>query len=230
MAVIGTGAAGHRAAIQAAKLGAKVVAVERRSTIGGAVVNGSIPSKTLRESILFLSGARHRAFGLPADAPRKPVALGDLLQHLGAVLSRETGVMQDQLTRNGVEIAFGPARFVGDHRIQVADRDEVIWAEKVILAPGTVPARSEKVPVNGETIVDADQVLRIREIPRSLLIVGAGVIGTEYAGIFTTLGVRVTVVDQRTEFLEFLDRDIVRALVGHMERAVASFRLGVSLK
>jgi NAD(P) transhydrogenase len=229
VAVIGAGAAGQKAAIQAAKLGATVVAIERRSTIGGSVVNAGIPSKTLRESVLYLTGARHRAFGLPEEALKQPIALQDLLQQLGKVLHRETRVMEDQMTRNGVEIAFGPARFVGDHRLLISSTQEEIRAENVILAPGSVAARSKNVPINGETIVDADQILTIRDIPGSLTIVGAGVIGTEYAGIFTTLGVKVTVIDQRAEFLEFIDRDIIRALMGHMEQAGATFRLGVTL-
>ena len=232
IAVIGTGPGGQRAAIQAAKLGASVVAIETRSSIGGAAIHaGTIPSKTLREAALYLTGFRQRVLYGANSAVKDNLAFDDLTFRLDSVLDRELSVMQDQLRRNNVEVIFGNASFSDEHTLRILTEGVVqeINAEKIVLAPGSIPAKSEKVPINGKTTVDADSIFDVSSIPRTLTVIGAGIIGVEYGGIFAAMGTRVNIVDRRPDFLEFVDRGIIDALQHHMRESGVEFYLGEDL-
>ena len=229
LVVIGTGPAGRRAAIQAAKLGAHVAAVEQRATIGGAAIHaGTIPSKTLREAILYLTGLRQRGIYGGDYRLKEHITIGDLTLRLNLVLDHELAVMQDQLQRNGIALLHGRARFTGHHTLQVsgACAAEELHAEIVILAPGSSPSHSPTVPVDGTWVVDADLLYENLEIPKRAIIIGAGAIGIEYASMFGALGVAVTVCDQRQQILEFLDREILDALMAQMRQTGVTFQLG----
>ncbi len=230
VAVVGTGPGGQRAAIQAAKLGASVVALERHSKVGGTAAHaGTIPSKTLREAVLYLTGFRQRGLYGVSYSVKQDITISDLMFRLDHVLRNEVAVMESQLSRNGVDVQFGHATFSGDHTLTVTGEggeQEEIRAEYVILAPGSVPAQSPLVPVDAEHIFDADSILTLDHIPRRLTIIGGGVIGMEYASIFAALDVRVTLVERRAELLEFADPEIVDALAYHMRDQGVAFRLG----
>ena len=229
MVVVGTGPAGQRAAVQAAKLGASVVAIEQRPSIGGGVTNaGTIPSKTLREAVLYLTGFRKRGLYGLGYRVKDEVTLEDLTYQLDHVVGSEVAVMADQLARNGVEVLRGHARFTGLHTLRVTGDGTTteLRGETVVLAPGSVPAHSPNVPIDGEWVEDADLLYERRSIPKRAIIIGAGVIGIEYASIFGALGVAVTLFDQRTEILEFLDSAILEALRAEMTANGVTFQLG----
>ena len=227
--VVGAGPAGQRAAVQAAKLGASVVVIEPRPTIGGAAINGgTIPSKALREAVLYLTGFRERELYGVSYSVKQDILLQDLTYRLDHILKREIAVMESQLARNGVEVMLGKASLSGDHTLLIDNGHEKIEirAEYVILTPGSQPSHSENVPIDGVRIFDTDQILNLREIPRRLAVIGAGVVGVEYACMFAALGVRVTLVDMQEQLLSFVDREIVEALVYHMRDTGVLFQLG----
>ena len=227
--VVGAGPAGQRAAVQAAKLGASVVVIEPRPTIGGAAINGgTIPSKALREAVLYLTGFRERELYGVSYSVKQDILLQDLTFRLDHILKREIAVMESQLARNGVEVMLGKASLSGDHTLLIDNGHEKIEirAEYVILTPGSQPSHSENVPIDGVRIFDTDQILNLREIPRRLAVIGAGVVGVEYACMFAALGVRVTLVDMQEQLLSFVDREIVEALVYHMRDTGVLFQLG----
>lgn len=233
LVVIGSGPAGQKAAIQGVKLGKKVVLVEKRRVVGGVCMHtGTIPSKTLREAILYLSGYRQRGIYGRGYSVKKNVTYEDLILHVNHVVSHETEVTNDQLRRNGVEIVQGTAQFLDPHRIAVAgDQGQtLLQTEKVILATGTVPYHSSRIPFNNINILDTDVLFspdfQMKKLPRSLLIIGAGVIGTEYACMFAALGVDVRLLDRRTEMFRFVDPEILEALVYHMRNERITLYLG----
>ena len=229
MVVVGSGPAGQRAAIQAAKLGASVVAIEERSRIGGGVINaGTIPSKTLRETVLYLTGFRQRGLYGLGYRVKDEITLEDLTYRLGHVLRREVAVMTDQLERNDVELLHGHARFTGPHTLSVTDEGATteVRGEFVVIAPGSIPAHSPNVPIDGEWVVDSELLYERRSIPKRGIIIGGGVIGVEYASIFGALGVEVTLCDQRTQILEFLDAAILETLQEEMTANGVTFALG----
>ncbi len=228
LAVIGTGPAGHRAAIQAAKLGKSVVAIEGRRFVGGNLVNaGSIPSKTLRQAVLYLTGFFERNIYGITYSVKEDITISDLMLRCEHVIKNETDVLEVQLSRNGVAPMYGSAEFISPHQVAVTlegGRVEEIEAEYVIIATGSRPARTAMVPFNGKTIIDTDGVYMLQELPKRLAIVGAGVIGVEYACIFAALGIDVTLIEQRDEMLEFIDEEIREALSYHMREAGITFR------
>ena len=199
--VIGTGPAGHRAAIQAAKLGNAVVAIEQRRFVGGNLVNaGSIPSKTLRQAVLYLTGFFERNIYGITYTVKENITIADLMFRCEHVIKTETDVLEVQLSRNGVMPLYGSAEFIGPHKVAVnleSGQTEEVEADYVIIATGSRPARSAMVPFNGRTIIDTDGVYMLQELPKRLAIVGAGVIGVEYACIFAALGIDVTLIAQR---------------------------------
>jgi NAD(P) transhydrogenase len=226
--VIGSGPAGQRAAIQGSKAGKNVAVVERREVIGGACINtGTIPSKTMREAVLHLSGySYHSIYGMHYRVKDK-IAMSDLAFRVQHVIKTEIDVTQAQLSRNNVDLLFGAASFVDPHHIRVESSraSQVYEAETVIVATGTKPATSEKVPVNGRTIVNSDQVLDIPNIPKTLIVVGGGVIGVEYTCMFAILGVRVILVEKRPRLLEFADSEMIEALSYHLRDNRVTMRL-----
>ncbi len=230
LVVIGSGPAGQKAAIQAAKLGRRVVVIERDRVVGGVCVNtGTIPSKTLREAVLYLTGTSHRGIYGHSHRVKDPITSGDLLWRVDGVIQREVDVVRHQLRRNGVTVVSGSARFVDHHTVQVTgDHGEQrqISGSKMLIAVGTRPARPDTVEFDGHTVIDSDDVLALKWVPSSLLVVGAGVIGIEYASMFAALGTKVTVVERRPRLLEFCDSQIVEALQYHLRDMGVVFRFG----
>lgn len=226
--VIGSGPAGQRAAIQGAKSGKRVAVVEKREVVGGVCINtGTIPSKTMREAVLHLSGYHyHSIYGVRYRVKEK-ITMGDLLFRVQHVIKTEVDVIQAQLSRNNVEMLFGTASFVDPNHVRVDSvRGSSIYeAEKIILAPGTKPATSPKVPLNGRTIINSDQVFNLAQIPKTLIVVGGGVIGVEYTCMFAILGVRVILIEKRPRLLEFADSEIVEALSYHLRDNRVTMRL-----
>lgn len=227
--VIGSGPAGQKGAICAAKHGKQAAVVDKKLTIGGVCVHtGTIPSKTLREAVLYFSGLRQRLFYGRSYMLKDNITMQDLLFRAHAVRAREVEVIKAQLRRNGVNTYEGHGQFVDEHTIQI-DTDTgpmKLYAENILIACGTRPAHDPAFAIDGVHIFDSDQVERLPEIPRELVIVGAGVIGMEYAAMFAALGVKVTLIDQRSSLLEFADREIIDSLCFQLRRMGAVFRLG----
>lgn len=226
--VIGTGPAGHGAAIQAAKLGKHVAAVERKGVGGTSVAAGSIPSKALRESILYLTGLRQREIHGLSYSLKSNITVHDLMLRREHVVTNEINVLRHQFSRNGVVLIEGEASFLSPNVVSVKSSEGTreIQAEYIVIATGSEPARSAKVPVNGGNIIDSDGVFRLPSIPSSMIVVGVGAIGAEYACMFAALDTEVTMVDMHTGVLEFLDAEIREALFYHMRDQGVIFRLG----
>jgi NAD(P) transhydrogenase len=210
--VIGSGPAGQKGAIQAAKLGRRVVLVERGTQVGGVTVHtGTIPSKTLREAVLYLSGWKERSFYGRGYRLKRDIRMADLTERLHQTIAHEIEVIRDQLFRNGVDVVDGEARFVDPHVLEVTDaggRATRYRADKVLVCVGTRPVRPGHIPFGDARVLDSDGLLEMKKLPRSLTIVGAGVVGVEYATIFGALDVKVALVDRRDHILGFLDREI----------------------
>jgi NAD(P) transhydrogenase len=228
MIVVGSGPAGQRAAIQAAKFGKHVALVEKSECVGGVCINtGTIPSKTMREAVLHLSGYNYQnIYGVNYRVKDK-ISMADLAFRIQHVIKTEIDVTVAQVSRNNIEILFGVASFVDPHVIRVTNtRGSVEYqAETVVIATGTKPAVSPKVPINGRNILNSDQVLEMVDIPKTLIVVGGGVIGVEYTCMFATLGVRVILVERRPRLLEFADAEIVEALSYHLRDHRVTLRL-----
>jgi NAD(P) transhydrogenase len=226
--VIGSGPAGQRAAIQGAKCGRHVVLVEQREVVGGVCVNtGTIPSKTMREAVLHLSGFEYQGiYGVNYHVKEK-ITMADLGFRVNQVIKTESDVMQAQLGRNGVEVIQGRGSFLSPTQIRVenARGQADIEASTIIVATGTKPAISPTVPINGRNILNSDQILCMADIPKTLIVVGGGVIGVEYACMFAILGVRVILVEKRPRLLEFADNEIVEALSYHLRDHRVTMRL-----
>src|SRR5690606_18733926 len=231
LVVIGSGPGGQKAAIAAAKLGRRVAVVERRDHVGGVSLHtGTIPSKTLREAVLYLTGLQMRDVYGSSYRLKDRITVPDLLARLQHVIGREVEVVRNQLARNQVETVVGTARFAGPHEIEVTDADgdvvRRLGADKVVVAVGTRPARPEHVEFDGVRVVDSDGILDLSEVPRTMVVVGAGVIGIEYASVFAALGTRVTVVESRPRILDFCDSEVVEALKFQLRDLSVTFRLG----
>jgi NAD(P) transhydrogenase len=226
--VIGSGPGGQRAAIQGAKAGKRVAVVEKQAAIGGVSINtGTIPSKTMREAVLHLSGFYSKSFYGSNYNVKENVTMADLNFRVQRVIENEVAVTQDQLKRNGVEVIHGFGKFMDAHHLRVENGNGYAELEGqfFVIATGTKPAISSKVPINGRNIINSDQILTMPQIPRTLIVVGGGVIGVEYACMFATLGVRVIIVEKRPRLLEFADTEMVEALTYHMRDHRATLRL-----
>jgi NAD(P) transhydrogenase len=232
--VIGSGPAGRRAAIQAAKLGRSVLVIENRLRVGGVSVHtGTIPSKTLRETVLNLSGWRERGFYGLAYRVKKDIEGKDLGARLRMTLDHEIEVLEHQFARNGVRTFAGLARFTDPHRIAVkneAGDESAFEANKIVIAVGTAPFRPKTIPFNDKNVFDSDNVANDPYVPRSLTVVGAGVIGIEYATIFSALDVPVTIIEPRQHFLEFIDREIIEEFMHDLRKRGIQLRLGVRVE
>jgi len=233
LVVIGSGPAGRRAAIQAAKLGKSVLVIENRLRVGGVSVHtGTIPSKTLRETVLNLSGWRERGFYGLAYRVKKDIEGKDLGARLRMTLDHEIDVLEHQFARNGVRTVAGKARFVDPHRIAVKngeDGEYTFGFENAVIAVGTAPYRPKHIPFNETSVFDSDNVASDPRVPKSLTVVGAGVIGLEYATIFSAMDVPVTLVEPREQFLEFIDREIIEEFVHELRKRGMQLRLGVKV-
>jgi NAD(P) transhydrogenase len=226
--VIGSGPGGQRAAIQAVKAGKRVALVEKQSAVGGVCINtGTIPSKTMREAVLHLSGFYDQSFYGANYHAKDHITMADLNFRVQRVIENEVSVIGDQLKRNGVDLIHGTGRFTDPHHIRVENNNGFsdLEGEYIILATGTKPAVNPKVPINGRNIINSDQILAMPQVPRTLIVVGGGVVGVEYACMFATLGVRVIIVEKRPRLLEFADTEMVEALSYHMRDRRATMRL-----
>ncbi|HEY0238031.1 MAG TPA: Si-specific NAD(P)(+) transhydrogenase [Friedmanniella sp.] len=231
LAVIGSGPGGQKAAIMAAKLGKKVCVIDSKSMVGGVCVNtGTIPSKTLREAVLYLTGMQQRDLYGASYRVKEEITISDLLARLQHVIGRETEVIRAQLQRNHVELVAGTASFLDPHTLSVdiegSPMHRTMTAKNVVIATGTTPARPANVSFDGGRVLDSDQILTIDEVPGSMVVVGAGVIGVEYASMFAALGTRVTLVEKRDQMLDFCDPEIVESLKFHLRDHTMSFRFG----
>jgi NAD(P) transhydrogenase len=228
MIVLGTGPAGQRAAIQASKCGKRVAVVERRECVGGTCINtGTIPSKTMREAVLHLSGYNYQnIYGVNYRLKDK-ITMADLVFRVQHVIKTEIDVTVAQLSRNNIETLLGCGSFKDPHTIHVEGvRGGTDYcAESVVIATGTKPAANSKVPFNNRNILNTDEVLQMGEVPKTLIVVGGGVIGVEYTCMFATLGVRVILVEKRPRLLEFADSEIVEALSYHLRDSRVTMRL-----
>lgn len=235
--VLGSGPAGRRAAVQAAKLGKSVLVIDNRERVGGVSVHtGTIPSKTLRETALNLSGWRERGFYGRAYRVKREIDGADLAARLGKTLTHEIEVLEHQFARNGVRTLVGAGRFADPHTILVRsgepgrETEQRVEAERILIAVGTEPYRPAGIPFDGEQVLDSDDFILRPRVPRSLTVVGAGVIGLEYATIFAALDVPVTLIEPRTRVLEFIDQEVVEHLIYQLRDHGVQFRLGAELR
>ena len=230
MVVIGSGPAGQRAAVQAAKLGKRSAIVERHAEIGGVMVNsGTIPSKTLREAVMYLTGYRERGIYGESYAVKDDITMSDLMVRTNHVMQQKTDTLRHQLLRNRVELITADASFIDSHTLDLAAVDgrgsRPVTTDKVVVAVGTTAAKPDWTNVDGKRILLSDDILNLAELPRSLAIIGAGVIGLEYGSIFATLGIRVTLIDRDPRLLNFVDAELVDTLVYHLRQKRVTLRL-----
>ncbi|CEF42231.1 Si-specific NAD(P)(+) transhydrogenase [Acetobacter tropicalis] len=232
--VIGSGPSGRRAAVQASKFGKAVLVIERHQKIGGVSVHtGTIPSKTLRETVLNLTGWRERGIYGFSYRVKHHIDAQDLGRRLDKTLSDKIDVLEHQFSRNGIDVAYGVARFVDPHTIEIVGeqgRSRQVSGKAIVIAVGSVPHRPDHIPFDGKYVIDSDAMVCLEHIPRSLVVIGGGVIGIEYATIFSALDVRVTIVDQRDQILDFVDREIVQDFVQQLRDRGVNFRLGCTLE
>ena len=229
LCVIGTGPAGQKAAIQAAKLGKSVCIIERNNVLGGASINtGTIPSKALREAVLHLTGAGQRGLFGEITRVKRSITVADLVFVSQQVINKELALIRDQLDRNCVDLIWGTARFDGETTL-IVDRpgeSETVTADYIVIATGSRPAKPATIPFDDTSIFTSDELLKLRDLPKSMIVVGGGVIGCEYVCMMATLGVKVTLVEGRREVLGFLDTEIIEAFQYQMRRMGVTLRLG----
>jgi NAD(P) transhydrogenase len=227
--VIGSGPAGQKAALAAAKQRVRVALIDQRQTIGGACLHtGTIPSKTLREAVLYFTGyGLHNVYGA-AYRPKAQITRDDLTFRVQHVIRHELEVILDQMQRNGIDMYYGTARFTSPFTVDITSGHTVttLTGHKYIVAVGSQPARPPHIPFTPDRIIDSDDVLNLSAIPRTMIVVGAGIIGCEYGSIFATLGTEVIIVDSRDHLMEFVDREIADTLIYHMRRQGMTLRLG----
>jgi NAD(P) transhydrogenase len=231
LVVIGSGPGGQKAAIAAAKLGKSVAVIERGRMLGGVCVNtGTIPSKTLREAVVYLTGMSQRELYGASYRVKEKITPADLLARTAHVIGKEVDVVRSQLMRNRVDLLIGHARFLDEHTLLVEDpnRSEslTVSGSYVVIATGTKPAQPVGVEFDEARVLDSDGILDLKSIPSSMVVVGAGVIGIEYASMFAALGTKVTVVEKRDSMLDFCDPEIVEALRFHLRDLAVTFRFG----
>ena len=229
--VIGSGPAGQRAAVQAAKLGKRVALAERQTVVGGVCLNtGTIPSKTLRAATMHFSGYNERSVYGSSYKVKQEVTMADLLGRADHVRQIGIDVTRHQMQRNGIKIIEAEAAFIDPHRIELhpcaGGPPSQVTAEKVAIAVGTTTTRDDNIAFDGKHIFTSDDILDLHTLPKSLTVIGAGVIGIEYATIFATLGVRVTVIDKRLRILPFVDEEIIDTLVHLMRQERVTLRMG----
>jgi len=232
--VIGSGPAGRRAAIQAAKFKKSVLVVEKGRRVGGVSVHtGTIPSKTLRETVLNLSGWRERGFYGRGYRAKQNISAEDLGKRLHITLNHEVEILEHQFARNQVSTIAGAARFLDPHTIEITDEHGSVTrctADRFVLAVGTKPHRPATVPFDGETILDSDDIVNLTRLPRHLVVVGASVIGIEYATIFSALDVHVTVIERGPGLFGFVDKELTDEFVHDLRDRGMALRFGCTVK
>jgi NAD(P) transhydrogenase len=233
LVVIGSGPAGQKGAIAAAKARKRVAIIDRAVMIGGVSVHsGTIPSKTIREAIFQLTGFAVKALYGNVSPGRVDISVQDISSRVSTIVARGTEVIRAQLKRNGIAIHQGTAHFLDTHTVEVqGDAEEIrVEAAKILIACGTRPAHSPDIPFDNDRIVDTDHLAALGGLPKEIIVVGAGVVGLEYASYMAALGADVTVIDQRPVVLEFVDRQIVEALSYHLRQLGVTFRLAEKVR
>ena len=231
LVVIGSGPGGQKAAVAASKLGKTVAVIERGWMLGGVCVNtGTIPSKTLREAVVYLTGMSQRELYGSSYRVKDKITTEDLHLRTAHVITKEVDVVRAQLMRNKIDLFTGHGRFLDPHTI-VVDNDKdaehiTVTGDHIVIATGTKPARPEGIEFDDERVLDSDGILGLKKVPSSMVVIGAGVIGIEYASIFAALGTKVTVVEKRESMLDFCDTEIVEALRFHLRDSAVTFRFG----
>ncbi|MDQ6434502.1 Si-specific NAD(P)(+) transhydrogenase [Mesorhizobium sp. LHD-90] len=232
--VIGSGPSGRRAAVQAAKLGRSVMVIDKGRRLGGVSVHtGTIPSKTLRETVLNLSGWRERGFYGRGYRVKQDIVMADLIARLHKTLDHEVEVLQHQFMRNAVRSMKAVAKFVDANRVSLTT-DAGVHSEvgftNALVSVGTRPFRPNTVPFDGKRVFDSDDILELTTLPRTLTVVGGGVIGVEYATIFSALDVPVTLIESRQTILDFVDRELVDDFMHQLRDRGVTLRLGAAVK
>jgi NAD(P) transhydrogenase len=231
LVVIGSGPGGQKAAVAASKLGKTVAVIERGWMLGGVCVNtGTIPSKTLREAVVYLTGMSQRELYGSSYRVKDKITTEDLHVRTAHVITKEVDVVRAQLMRNKIDLFTGHGRFLDPHTI-VVDNDKdaertTVTGDHIVIATGTKPARPDGIEFDDERVLDSDGILGLKKVPSSMVVIGAGVIGIEYASIFAALGTKVTVVEKRESMLDFCDTEIVEALRFHLRDSAVTFRFG----
>ena len=209
-------------------MGRRVALVEPREVVGGTCINtGTIPSKTMREAVLHLSGFLYQGIYGVNYRVKDNITFADLSFRVQQVIKNELDVTQAQLFRNGITVLDGSAAFVDPHtvRLQSTRGERTCQSDAFVIATGTRPSETPTVPINGRTIILSDQVMQMGELPKTLIVVGGGVIGVEYSCMFAALGVRVVLIEKRPRLLEFADGEIVEALCYHLRDHRVTLRL-----
>ena len=229
MVVIGSGPAGHRAAIQATKIGKQVAVVERLPHIGGVNVTTGVASKALREAALHLSGFRERTLYGESYAVKENITMKDLMVSTNHVMHQQAEVLRSQLAKNKTDMIHAEASFVDRHTLHLSSGDSAsertITTDKVVIAVGTYSTQPPAIHTDGRLIFVSDDVMNLSDLPQTLTIVGGGAIGLEYCSTFAALGVRVTLVDRSPRVFPFADDEVVGALVYHLRENGVTFRL-----
>ncbi len=225
LAVIGSGPAGQKAAIQAAKLGRSVIVIEQSCYPGGSSLSsGTIPSKTLREAILDLTDFYKRSFYGMSENVRE-ISINDLMYRLQVVWEKMRKMLSKQFEKNKIRLIHGLASFENDHLIRVVDDQSKVThqirAEKLIVATGSRPRNPKNVPFDQEMVLDSTRLLDIDHLPKKLIVLGGGIIGSEYASFFAALGTEVIIIDRKDHLLPYLDREIGV----HLQNALAEINL-----
>lgn len=232
--VIGCGPAGQRAAVQSAKIRKKVGIIDDRETLGGVCVNtGTIPSKSFKEAVVFLSGYRQRNIYGAGYRVKSEIEMDDLTFRCQRIMQSEVEVIRAQLSRNHVDVLNGAASFIDEHTVQIISPDGEVkkeTADIILIATGAKPHRPTNIEFNGTSIFDSDNILSLKQLPRTMTVVGGGVIGTEYGSMFAALGVDVTIVDARKRLLGFVDEEIIECLQYQMRSMGVSLRLSEEVK
>lgn len=234
LAIIGGGPAGQKGAIQGAKSDKRVAIVDRLGVMGGASLNqGTIPSKTLRSAILDLTGYQQSKYYGHTQKTVEEISVEDLTERINKVIHDESSDLEEQCKRNGIELVYGQARFANSHTLEVLNGQgamtHCIIAEKILIASGSRPRHPIHIPDNNELFMDSDLVFRLKKLPEDLIVLGAGVVGCEYATMFAALGVPVTLLDRRTGVLRMLDSEISRSLYEYMEQIGINIKLGADI-
>ncbi|MCB0339510.1 MAG: Si-specific NAD(P)(+) transhydrogenase [Bdellovibrionales bacterium] len=216
LVAIGCGPGGQKAVIQAAKLGKKAAIVDTNPLVGGVCLHtGTIPSKSFREAIVHLSGVRERSHYGTAYRVKEQISMEDLTSRCDGIIGDIEQTIRAQFIRNNAEFINGFGTIIDPHHVRVksGSTEKVLSTRYIVIATGTSPWHPPGFDFDGEVIHDSDSILRMKNIPKTLTVVGGGVIGCEYGSMFATLGTKVTIVEARDGILSFLDRELVDTLV-----------------
>ncbi len=217
--VIGAGPAGETGAAKAAQYGKRVALIEREPYLGGAGINtGTVPSKTLRESALYFSGLQQRGlYGIDYSL-KENLTIKDFMYRERTVVEKEREMIAQHIRDEKISLIHGEASLKDEHRVRVkaSKSEKEIYGEFILIATGSSPHHPPEIPFDEDLIFDSDTILNMKRIPRTMAVVGGGVIGTEYASIFTALGIRVTLIEPRGRIVSFVDSEIAKRLTNQL--------------